>query len=395
MNEEKLRSIQSALGEEGVDAWFFADFKGSDPLAAKVLGLPQGAMVTRRWFYLIPQRGEAIKLCHGIEPRSLEGLPGEQMLYGRWQDWQEKLRKLFSGKKTVAVQFSEDGVVPALGRLDAGTADFLRSLGLKLVTSGNLVARFEVTCSRGQEQSHYKAMETLLDTVEATFGRLRNALMEGETLNEYQVQQEVLRRMVEGGLTTDHPPIVAVGPHSADPHYAPSPAGSSEIRRDDVFLLDLWGKEQSPSNSVYADITWCAWTGAEIPAKVLEVFEVVRKARDAAIAKAKETLSRQVAGWEVDRAARDVIEEAGYGRYFIHRTGHSIYTEDHADGANMDDYETRDIRRLLPNTLFSIEPGIYLPEEFGIRSEVNMLVMDRGTGMTGRKQESLRALLEG
>ena len=393
MKEEKLRSIQSALSEEGIDAWFFVDFKGTDPLAARILGLPQGAMVTRRWFYVIPREGEPTKLCHGIEPRTLDELPGNLLLYGRWQDWQEKLSDALKGVKTLAVQYSELGVVPALGRLDAGTADFLRTLGVKLVTSGDLVARFEVSCSREQEQSHYKAMEVLLETVDATFARLQNALRSGETVNEYAVQQEVLTRMVQGGLTTDHPPIVAVGPHSADPHYAPAPTGSSDIKKDDVFLLDLWGKEQEMKDSVYADITWCAWLGTEIPGEVHEVFELVRNARDAGIAKAKETASRNVAGWEVDRATRDVIDKAGYGEYFIHRTGHSIYTDDHADGANMDDYETRDIRRLLPHTLFSIEPGVYLPGKFGIRSEVNMMVMDRGTGMTGRKQEHLPALL--
>ena len=392
MNEERLRQIQEALREEKVDAWFFAYFRGSDPIAPKVLGLPEGAMVTRRWFYVIPAKGEPVKVNHRIEPHSLDGLPGRQLYYGPWQEWQEVLKGVLSGVERLACQFSPMGIVPALGRLDAGMGDYLRSLGVELVSSGDLVARFEVTLTPDQEAGHYRAMEVLLQTVDMAFARVRQALSSGETITEYVLQQAMLEKMTAGGLVTDNPPIVGVDGHAADPHYEPGPEGSAVIGPDQVLLLDLWGKETA-AESVYADITWCAWTGREIPAEQLKVFEAVRDARDAGIAKAQEASSRTVAAWEVDRAARQVIDSAGYGEFFIHRTGHSIHTEDHGNGANMDDYETHDTRRLLPHTLFSIEPGVYLPGRFGFRNEVDCLVRDRDVVVTGRKQDRLPALL--
>jgi Xaa-Pro dipeptidase len=393
MNEARLRTIQAALREEGIDAWFFASFRGSDPIAAKVLGLPESAMVTRRWFYVIPADGEPVRLNHRIEPHSLEGLLGRQVFYGRWQEWQELLRGILTGAKKVACQFSPLGIVPALGRLDAGTGDFLRSLGLELVSSGDLVARFEVTCTPDQEAGHYRAMEVLEKTVEMAFERVHRALAGGERLTEYALQQEMVAFMKRGGLTADNPPIVGVDAHAADPHYEPGPEGSDEIRPGQVLLLDLWGKETAPG-SVYADITWCAWTGDRVPEEQHKVWEVVRAGRDAGIAKAQEAAGRTVCGWEVDRAAREVIAKAGFGDFFIHRLGHSIHEEDHGNGANMDDFETHDTRRLLPHTLFSVEPGIYLPGRFGFRSEVNCLVRDGDVVVTGRRQEALPALLE-
>lgn len=392
MNEERLRSIQQALREEHIDAWIFADFKGSDPIAQRLLGLSGKAMVTRRWFYVIPAQGEPTRLCNQIEPHSLDHLPGALVLYGKWQDWQAKLASALKGMKALACQYSPEGVIPALGRLDTGLGEYLRGLGLQLVSSGDLVARFEVTLDREQVDGHFRAMEVLLDTVDMAFARVRSSLNAGEPLTEYALQQAMLDHMKAGGLVTDAAPIVGVDAHAADPHYEPGPEGSSTIRGGQVLLLDLWGKEQTPG-SVYADITWCAWTGTSVPDEQGKVFRIVRDARDAGIAKALTAAADKVCGWEVDRATRDVIDGAGYGDFFIHRTGHSIYEEDHANGANMDDYETRDTRRLLQNTLFSIEPGIYLPGRFGFRSEVNVLVRESDVVVTGRRQEELPALL--
>ena len=392
MNDDRLRRIQEALRAENVDAWFFASFRGSDAIASSVLGLPETAMVTRRWFYVIPASGEPAKINHRIEPHSTRDLPGRPLVYGRWQEWQELLQGVLAPCKRVACQYSPLGIVPALGKLDAGTADFLRSLGLELVSSGDLVARFEVTMTPEQEASHYAAMEVLLRTVDMAFGRVRSALGAGEILTEYALQQEMLAFMKAGGLITDNPPIVGVDAHAADPHYEPGPDGSEAIRPDQVLLLDLWGK-QSHAGSMYADITWCAWTGKAVPAEQQKVFDAVRDARDAGIAKAREVAKRAVWGWEVDRATRDVIDKGGFGEYFIHRTGHSIFETDHANGANMDDYETHDTRQLLPHTLFSIEPGIYLPGRFGFRNEINMHVKEGEAVVTGRKQDRLTALL--
>lgn len=393
MNEERLRRIQEALKEEKADAWFFADFRGNDPIAHKILGLAGKPMVTRRWFYVIPAEGEPLRLCHRIEPNSLEHLPGLLDLYGPYQEWQQKLSEALASYKRVACQFFPDGVVPALGRLDAGMADFLRSRGIHIVSSGDLVAQFEVTLSPEQEAGHYRAMEGLLETVDMAFARVRKVLNAGGLLTEYALQLEMVAFMKKRGLIADAPPIVGIGPHAADPHYEPAALTSSAIRPDELLLLDLWAKETA-QDSVYADITWCAWTGRAVPAEVQEVFETVAAARDAGIAKALGVDKEPVCGWEVDRATRDVIDKAGFGEYFIHRTGHSIYTEDHGNGANMDDYETHDTRRLLPHTLFSIEPGIYFPGRYGIRSEVNVLVQDKGAVVTGKKQTELPALLE-
>jgi Xaa-Pro aminopeptidase len=243
-----------------------------------------------------------------------------------------------------------------------------------------------------QEASHYAAMGVLLDTVDMAFARVRSALQARETLTEYALQQEMVAFMERCGLFAEAAPIVGVDAHAADPHYEPGPEGSSVIGPDQVLLLDLWGKKTAPG-SVYGDITWCAWTGREAPAEQMKVFELVRDARDAGIAKAKEVAGRTICGWEVDRAARDVIDGGGYGDFFIHRTGHSMFEEDHANGANMDDYETRDTRQLLPHTLFSIEPGIYLPGRFGFRNEINMHVKEGEAVVTGKQQDALPALM--
>ena len=392
MNEDRLRSIQAALRDEGMDAWFFADFKGTDPIALSVLGLSSKAMVTRRWFYLIPAQGEPLRLCHQIEPHSLDSLPGRLLFYGPWQGWQARLKEALAGVKRLACQYSPNGLIPALGRLDAGLAEFLRSTGVELASSGDLVARFEVTCSPEQEAGHYRAMAVLLDTVEMAFAKVREALKAGLPLTEYALQQAMVEFMRGRGLTSNDPPIVGVDAHAADPHYEPGPSGSSEIRPGQVLLLDLWGKETA-AGSVYADITWCAWTGKAVPDEQRKVWEVVAAGRDAGIAKALSVASGPVRGFEVDRATREVIDRAGFGEFFIHRTGHSIHEEDHGNGANMDDYETRDTRRLLPHTLFSVEPGIYLPGRFGFRSEVNLLVRDSDAVVTGKVQGGLPALL--
>ena len=392
MNDARLRQIQEALRDEGLDAWFFADFRGSDPISLRVVGAPGKALATRRWFYLVPAQGDPVRFCHQIEPHSLDHVPGKQVLYGPWQSWQKKLAEALAGIKRLACQYSPDGVIPALGRLDVGMGDFLRGLGLELVSSGDLVARFEVTLNAEQEAGHFRAMKVLEATVAMAFDKVRTALRSGGTLTEYALQQAMLAHMAEGGLVTESSPIVAVNAHAADPHFEPSPDASAEIRADQVLLLDLWGKETAPG-SVYADITWCAWTGKEVPLEQERVWRAATAARDAGVAKAKEAATRTVCGWEVDRAARDVIEKAGFGEFFIHRTGHSIYEEDHGNGANMDDYETRDTRRLLPHTLFSVEPGIYLPGRFGFRTEVNVLVGDGEVGVTGNMQGDLTALL--
>lgn len=391
MNESLLGKIQVALKDEGLDAWFFSSFHHSDPVAESVLGVGEGH-VTRRWFYVIPASGEPYKLCHQIEPHSLDALPGRKELYGRWQDWQEKIQIALKGLKKLAAQYSENGIVPALGRLDVGLGEYLRSLGAELHSSGDLVARFEVTLNEKQKESHLKAMDILHNTVDLAWEKVRLGLKNGHALTEYSIQREMVKFMESGGLIMDSPPIVAVNAHAADPHYEPGPEGSTSIEPGQVLLTDLWGRFPE-QGAVYADITWCAWTGESVPDEPKNIFDIVMKARDAGISKAEEVAGRDVQGWEVDQATRKVIADAGYGDYFIHRTGHSIHGDVHANGANMDDYETHDHRRLLPDTLFSVEPGIYLPGRIGFRSEVDVMIEAGRAVVTGRRQTELPALL--
>ena len=383
-----LPEIQAALREQGVDAWLFYDHHHRDPIAYRVLGLPTTAMVTRRWFYLIPAQGEPAQLMHRIEPHHLERLPGKADFYSGWEELFAKLKAMLAPYNNVAMQYSPNNLVFYVSLVDAGTVDLVRSFGKKVVSSGDLVARFEATWTEDQIRSHFEARDAIDKITPAAFQEIGRRVRNGG-VTEHQMVAWILEAFRREGLVSDDPPDVAVNANSGDPHYQPTAERSSRIQEGDFVLLDIWGKKNR-ANAVYYDITWTGFIGRAPSERQREVFAVVKGARDAGVAAVKEAIAagRKLAGWEVDEAAREFIRARGFGQYFIHRTGHSIGTDVHANGANMDNLEVHDERRVLPNSCFSIEPGVYLPE-FGVRSEVNVLVRERSAEVTGKMQEEL------
>jgi Xaa-Pro dipeptidase len=383
-----LSAIQAALRERNMDAWLFYDHHHRDPIAYRVLGLPEGLMVTRRWFYLIPATGEPIKLVHKIESGHLDSLPGSKHLYAAWQELFEQVKAMLANHRDIAMQYSPNNLVFTVSLVDGGTLEMIRGLGKNVVSSGDLVAQFEATWSEEQIQSHFAARDAIDAIVPETFREIGRRVRNGGT-SEYAMQQWMLEAFRRENLVTVDPPIVAVNANSGNPHYDLRAETSAPIREGDSVLLDVWGKKNTPG-SVYYDVTWMAFVGQTPFDRMQEIFTIVRDARDAGIKTVQDAVSggRQIPGWEVDKAARGHITQAGYGEYFVHRTGHSIGTEVHANGANMDDLEIHDERQILPNSCFSIEPGIYLPE-FGVRSEVNMLVRANAAEVTGKIQREI------
>jgi Xaa-Pro aminopeptidase len=395
MLSEKIDEIQEALRAEGVDGWLFTVFQQNDPISLRLLGVGGDHLVTRRCYYLVPANGEPRKLVHDLEPAMLDHLPGGKSSYRTWSKHSESLVRLVDGMGKLAAQYSPKAQIPTVSRLDAGTAEIVRGAGCELVSSAELVQRFAATWSREQLESHRRAARVVHETVIAAFDRVRRALAAGEEIDEYTVQRFILERFDRAGMVTDSPPNVSVGPHAADPHYQPTAEKSDVIRPGELLLIDLWAHENTPG-AIWADITWTAVAAPSPTDKQQEVFETVRNARDAAFELVRSRYpDEDVRGFEVDDAARKVIEDAGYGEWFIHRTGHSIESSLHGQGANMDNLETHDTRRLIPWTGFSIEPGIYLPGEFGVRSEIDVALTPEGAEITGGEpQAELIRLME-
>jgi Xaa-Pro dipeptidase len=380
-------AIQKALRERNIDAWLFYDHHHRDPIAYRVLGIPEGLMVTRRWFYLIPAKGEPTKLVHRIEAGHLDTLPGSKEVYSGWQELFDRLKWLLAPHRDIAMQYSPNNLVFTVSLVDAGTVDLIRGLGKNVVSSQDLVAQFEATMSDEQIATHYAARDIIDKLTADAFQEIGRRVRNGGT-HEHEIQQWFIDAFRRENLITDDPPIVAVNAGSGNPHYEPSAKHPVPIREGDFVLLDVWAKKNTPG-AMYYDITWTGVVGKPTD-RHREIFEIVSEGRDIGVKTVLDAISagRPIAGWEVDRAVRNHIKKAGYGDYFIHRTGHSIGTDVHANGANMDDLEIHDERRILPNSCFSIEPGIYLPE-FGVRSEVNVLVRSGRAEVTGKIQKEL------
>jgi Xaa-Pro aminopeptidase len=383
-----LSAIQAALRERSIDAWLFYDHHHRDPIAYRVLGLPPGQMVTRRWFYVIPADGEPLKLVHKIEPGHLDTIPGSKRQYSGWQELFSELKAILANYRNIAMQYSPNNLVFTVSLVDGGTIDLVRGLGKNVISSCDLVALFEATLTEQQIQSHFAARDAIDPITTAAFQEIGRRARNGGT-NEYEIQQWILEAFRRESLVADDSPVVAVNANTGNPHYAPDPANSMPIREGDFVLLDIWAKKNTPS-AVYYDITWTGFVGKSPSDRIREIFEVVRHARDVGVKTVQTGVSsgKAMAGWEVDSAVRNYIKTAGFEQYFTHRTGHSIATEVHANGANMDDLEIHDERSILSNSLFSIEPGIYLPE-FGVRLEVNMLVRPQGAEVTGTIQKEI------
>jgi Xaa-Pro aminopeptidase len=383
-----LSAIQAALREQKIDAWLFYDHHHRDAIAYRVLGVSEHLMVTRRWYYVVPAEGEPRKLVHRIEAGHLDSLPGTKREYSGWQELFENLKSMLAPYRNLAMQYSPNNIVFTVSLVDAGTVELVRSFGKNIVSSADLVSRFEATLLDEQIESHFAAGKKVDAITAAAFQEIGRRVRNGGT-DEFDIQKFFAESFQREDLVTDDLPIVAANANASNPHYGPSAEHHAPIHEGDLVLLDVWAKQNKPG-AVYYDITWMGFVGKTPSQKQREVFEVVKQARDAGVEKVKAAIAagQKIAGWEVDKATRDVIETAGYGKYFIHRTGHSIATEVHGNGANMDNLEIHDERQILPNTCFSVEPGIYLPE-FGVRSEVNVMVRKDAAEVTGKVQREL------
>ena len=388
-----VAEVQRALADERLDGWLLYDFQGSNPIAARLSGLAAGKqMTTRRWYYLIPATGEPRGLVHAIERHNLDGLPGEKTPYAGRDRLADGLRGLLQGMKKVAMEYSPGNNIPYISRVDAGTIESVRDLGVEVVSSGDLVQRFEALWSAEALASHRTASDALYRVKDQAFAFVRERLAAGVAMTEFDVQQAMMAWMDGEGLTSSDTPNVSAQENAGNPHYHPSREAHRAIRPNEVLLLDLWGKLRHPG-AVFADITWVGFTGSTVPQEYARAFAAARDGRDAAVdlVQSAARAGHELRGFEVDRSCRAVVEKAGYGAEFIHRTGHSLGETVHGNGVHLDDYETHDDRRLIPGTGFTIEPGVYTGS-YGVRTEINMFMAERDAYVSGPRQEEILPL---
>jgi Xaa-Pro dipeptidase len=388
-----VAAIQRVLRADHLDGWLLYDFHGSNPIASGLAGLIHGShMTTRRWYYLIPAEGAPRGIVHAIERHNLDDLPGDKTEYAGREQLEAALTMLLDGLSRVAMEYSPGCAIPYLSRVDAGTVEAIRQRGIDVVSSGDLVQQFEAAWSADQLASHQAASDALYRIKDRAFHAAAAAVHDRTPLTEYDLQRQMIAWFEEEGLVSDSAPVVAVGANAGNPHYLPTVDDCQRIVADEVLLLDLWGKLTTP-RAVFADITWVGVTGAIVPQKPAQAFSAVAQARDAAVdlieAAAQE--GRDLRGWEVDRAARAVLQRSGFGDHVLHRTGHSLGESVHGNGVHLDDFETHDDRRLLPGTGFTIEPGLYF-DTFGVRTEINMFRGERDARVTGTRQMEIMAL---
>ena len=390
-----VAAVQDALKAEGLDGWLLYDFQGSNPIAARMAGLGRhgGHLATRRWFYLVPAAGQPRGLVHAIERHNLDHLPGDKSVYAGRTQLEAGLKSLLAGMNRVAMEYSPGNAIPYVSRVDAGTVEMVREAGVAVASSGDLVQRFDGLWDTAAIASHRKASEKLYRIKEHAFEEVARRLRGGTPTTEFDIQQLMLGWFTEEGLVAGSAPNVSAQENAGNPHYLPTAEHHRSIRPDELLLIDLWGKLSEPG-SVYADITWVAFTGAAIPDRFTRAFDAIARARDAAVALVQEAAAaeRPIRGFELDRAARQVIIDAGYGDAILHRTGHSLGEEVHGNGAHLDDYETHDERRLMPGSGFTIEPGVYFAD-FGVRTEINVVWGPGGPEVTGPRQAGIIPLV--
>ena len=389
-----IAAVQQALKADGLDGWLLYDFHGSNPIAARLIGTATGAkMTTRRWFYLVPAAGEPMGLVHAIERSTLDALPGEKVVYAGRQQLDSGLTKLLGGVRRVAMEYSRNCAIPYISRVDGGTLELVRSRGVEIESSGDLVQRFEAVWDAHALATHRDASQALYRVKDRAFELIAKRARDGEAMTEFAIQQQMAAWFDEEGLVSDSSPVVAAQENAGDPHYLPSVRRTRQIRKDELVLLDLWAKKKDDPDAVFADITWVGFTGRDVPGPVAAAFDAVRAARDAAVMLVQEGAGtqRDLRGWQVDRAARDVLGAAGFGERILHRTGHNLGREVHGNGVHMDDYESHDDRRLIPGTGFTIEPGLYF-DSFGVRTEINVYYGDREALVTGPAQTAITRL---
>jgi Xaa-Pro dipeptidase len=386
-----LEKIQTALKEKNLDGWLFYDFHNRDLLAYRVLGLDSTKMTSRRWYYYIPAEGEPVKLVSAVERSKLDPLPGIKKLYLSWEQQQAYLNDILGTPKKIAMQYSPSNNIPYVSIVDAGTMEIIKGFGHQIISSADLVQKFEAIIDEDGYRSHVEAGKIIDKVRFNTFKLVEDCIKAGNNLTEFDVAKFIMDSFKENNLVWDGVPITGVNDHPADPHFEPTPENSYTLKKGDTLLIDLWGKFNVPK-SIFYDITWCGFIGMNPPEKYVKIFDIVKNARDEAVKFIVDRFSKKekVFGWEVDDVTRDYIKKAGFGQYFVHRTGHSIGEEVHGNGVNIDNLETKDTREIVPGICFSIEPGIYLDGEMAARSEINVFITLSGQPVvSGEKQEKL------
>lgn len=385
-----ILDVQNDLIKESLDGWLIFDFRRSNDLGCRFLQIPSDTLLTRRFLYWIPRVGNPVKIVHQIESKVLDHLPGDVQTYQTWRDFEAALQRILQGSQAIAMEYSPRNAIPTVSKVDGGTIDLVRSFDVEVASSANILQRFTSIWSEEQLKSHLIAANFL----DQLAGEVWNYIGQNGDLDEYKVQQFMLRRFAEEGFESDDPPICAVNAHSANPHYTPTKENNAPINPGDWILIDLWCKQKG-EETVYADITRVGVKGREPSEREQKIFDLVKLAQSNATDFIRRRLAKgeKVKGWEVDQVCRSTIVDGGLGPFFVHRTGHSIDTRDHGPGANIDNYETRDERELLGGTCFSIEPGIYLPGEFGVRLEYDVyLYPDNRVLVTGGVQEKIEVI---
>ncbi len=373
--------IQKTLTEWEIDGWLLYDFHKSNPIAYDILSLQNG-IITRRWFYWIPKQGSPIKLIHSIEAEYFENLPGRNCVYTGWYELNAHLEGILAEAKSVAMEYSPHGAIPYISRVDSGTVELVESFSVNVVSSADLVQLFQSRWDHEAYELHRQTVPVMYQIKEAVFDLMRHHIQSGDPVTEYEVQQFILEQYESNDLESDNPPIVAVNEHSGQPHYSPTPKTDRHISREDIILLDIWARKKH-KKATYVDIAWSAYADKQVPARYNHIFDIVAQARDAGVQFLQDRWNsgKEIAGWEVDNVIRAVIEEAGYGKFFTHRSGHSLDTTVHGNGVNIDNLEIQDKRKIIPGIGFTLEPGIYL-SEFGIRSEIDVFISDDGPVVT-------------
>jgi Xaa-Pro dipeptidase len=391
-----LQAIQKALQSDGLDGWLFYDFHNRDAIAARILGMDTKRFASRRWFYYIPAVGTPQRLVHRIEPWRCDHLPGDKHIYLPWQELHRLLKTMLGKAKRVAMQYSPMNAIPYVSIVDGGTIELVRSFGIEVISSANLVGKFEAHLSMADWESHKEAGRGMQMVKDEAFKEIARRIRAGQSPREVEIQGFMRDIMKAHALFAEDGPIVGVNEHAADPHFEPTDANSFAMKKGDLVLLDLWAKMERPG-SIYYDITWMGYIGETVPEKIEKIFQVICRARDAAVALVTERFGQKkvLHGWEVDDACRKVVEEAGYGVYFTHRTGHNIGEEVHGNGVHIDNLETKDERLIIPGSCFSVEPGIYLPDEkMGFRTEIDVFVTDEGeVTIEGAAQKAIIPIL--
>lgn len=376
-----INQVQATLQEWKLDGWLLYDFHKSNPIAYEILGFQDG-IITRRWFYWIPRDGTPIKLIHSIEAEYFDRIPGRNCVYTGWQEMNAHLEGILTKADTIAMEYSPKGAIPYISRVDTGTFELITSFGPDIVSSADLVQLFQARWDDEAYDLHMQTVPIMFDLKDRAFQIISEKIRNGDTVTECQIQDWIMDGFAKNNMETEDPPIVAVNEHSGQPHYSPDHANDTEITEGDFVLIDMWARLKQ-SKATYVDITWTGYVGEEVPERYTQIFNIVAEARDTGVQLIKDRweAGKDIAGWEVDNATRAVIEDAGYGKFFTHRTGHSIDTSVHGNGVNIDNLETQDRRKIIPGMGFSIEPGIYL-SEFGIRSEIDVVMTENGPEIT-------------